>query len=178
MLFSFQKDERIDGSPTKIWVYGDTVTDEAKGDAIVAFENSHDAVSVVECINNTQFLGYTLGLTMAETEDSQILNLETVSQLDSGPFQSALDFGADSITTRDHGGESAGDLGGEDYHGKGGGSFLASVGGGGRGRGGSDSKPWQQEGDWPCPNARFVSDLLPIFRTLKFATLIVGIAGI
>lgn len=28
--------------------------------------------------------------------------------------------------------------------------------GGGRGQGEIDPRPWQQEGDWPCPNSRFV----------------------
>lgn len=150
MLFSFQKEKWI-GSP-RIWVYRDTVTNESKGDAIVAFENSHDAVAAVEYINNTQFLGFTLSVTMAETEDHQLLNLETVS-FDSGPFQSALDFGGVSIMTRDHGREIAGELGGEGY-GKVAGSCTALV--GGRGQAGMDCKPWQQEGDWPCPNLRFV----------------------
>lgn len=153
MLFLFQKDKWI--GFTEIWVYRDTVTNETKGDTIVAFENSHDAVSAVKCTKNTQFLGFMLSFTMTGTKDSDLLNLETVS-LAPDPFQSALDFGADSIVTQDHGADSAGELGGEEY-GKGTANYTFSV--GGRGRGGLDSKPWQQEGDWPCPNLRSVSDI-------------------
>lgn len=85
---------------------------------------------------------------MAGIKDAETHNLET-GALDSGPFQAAVDSGAQSFPTHVHGREIAGELGGED-HGKCAGFVIASV--EGRGRGGLDCKAWQQEGDWPCPN--------------------------
>lgn len=90
---------------------------------------------------------------MALAKDSQLLNLETVPTLISAPVQSVIELGADSNPTQDYGGDNAGDLGGGDYV-EGFGSLPVVV--SGRGRVGIDPKPWQQEGDWSCPNPRFV----------------------
>lgn len=87
---------------------------------------------------------------MGVAQDSQLSNLETVPTLISAPVQSVTELGAASILAQDYEGDGAEELGVGEYV-KGLGSLPTVV--SGRGRGGIDSKPWQQEGDWPCPNS-------------------------
>ncbi|XP_061342140.1 transcription initiation factor TFIID subunit 15 [Gastrolobium bilobum] len=118
-----KKDKRT-GRP-KIWLYRDKETNEPKGDATVTYEDPHAAVAAVEWFNNKDFHGNIIGVFIAESKnkDDQAYNSVVEPSV-------ADNVGALEETTRD------------------------VDGGSGRGRGQNDTsgKPWQQEGDWLCPN--------------------------
>lgn len=121
-----QKDKRS-GRP-KIWIYRDKATNEPKGDATVTYEDPHAALAAVEWFNNKDFHGATIGVFMAESKNKD----DTVSNV----IEQVINVPVDGIE------EGAADVNG-------------GV-GRGRGRGDASGKPWQQEGDWQCPNTRSV----------------------
>ncbi|KAG0574112.1 hypothetical protein KC19_VG235300 [Ceratodon purpureus] len=88
---------------------------------------------------------------MAVAKDPQMLNLETIPTVILAPVQSVMEIGADSNVIQHYGGDGYGELAKGELV-KTVGSLPAIV--SGRGRGGIDPRPWQQEGDWPCPNSR------------------------
>ncbi|KAG0574111.1 hypothetical protein KC19_VG235300 [Ceratodon purpureus] len=87
---------------------------------------------------------------MAVAKDPQMLNLETIPTVILAPVQSVMEIGADSNVIQHYGGDGYGELAKGELV-KTVGSLPAIV--SGRGRGGIDPRPWQQEGDWPCPNS-------------------------
>lgn len=125
-----KKDKRT--GRLKIWLYRDKETNEPKGDATVTYEDPHAAVAAVEWFNNKDFHGNTIGVFIAESKnkDDQAYNVAAAA------VEPAVadDVGGLEGTTKD------------------------VNGGSGRGRGQIDAsgKPWQQEGDWLCPNTRSV----------------------
>lgn len=89
---------------------------------------------------------------MAEIKnDSQPLSFEIPPPSISASFRGATEIEDDSVLPRDSEGENVEGPGGGDYEGGGGGGSYPGA-AGGRGRGHAEAKPWQQEGDWPCPN--------------------------
>lgn len=126
-IHALQKDKRT-GRP-KIWLYRDKETNEPKGDATVTYEDPHAAVAAVEWFNNKDFHGNTIGVYIAESKNK-----------DDQAYNSVVDpVVADNVGGLE---ETATDVNG--------------VSGRGRGQNDSSSKPWQQEGDWLCPNTRSV----------------------
>lgn len=122
-----QKDKRT-GRP-KIWLYRDKETDEPKGDATVTYEDPHAAVAAVEWFNNKDFHGNTIGVYIAESKNK-----------DDQTYNPVVEPGvADNVVGPE---ETEGDANG--------------VSGRGRGLIDASGKPWQQEGDWLCPNTRSV----------------------
>ncbi|CAA2992139.1 transcription initiation factor TFIID subunit 15 [Olea europaea subsp. europaea] len=117
-----KKDKRT-GSP-KIWLYRDKVTNEPKGDATVTYEDPHAALAAVEWFNNKDFHGATIGVFLAESK----------SKGDSGNHAGDQILGSDLSGLEE------------------GASDVNDGGGRGKGRGDASGKPWQQEGDWLCPN--------------------------
>ncbi|KAG8376825.1 hypothetical protein BUALT_Bualt09G0104100 [Buddleja alternifolia] len=117
-----QKDKRS-GRP-KIWIYHDKVTNEPKGDATVTYEDPPAALAAVEWFNNKDFQGATIGVFMAESKNKDEPESHT----------------ADQVITSDLNELEEGVMDGN------------GAGGRGRGRGDAVGKPWQQEGDWSCPN--------------------------
>lgn len=125
-----KKDKRT-GRP-KIWLYHDKVTNEPKGDATVTYEDPHAAVAAVEWFNNKDFHGAVIGVFIAESKskDEQLYNV-------------GINVGDPSFDNEF--------IGMED------GAKVMNEGvGRGRGRGDASGKPWQQDGDWLCPNTRSV----------------------
>lgn len=123
-----QKDKRT-GRP-KIWLYRDKETDEPKGDATVTYEDPHAAVAAVEWFNNKDFHGNAIGVYIAESKNKDDQAYNPVA--DPGV---AANVGEPEETARDVDG---------------------GVNGRGRGLNDASGKPWQQEGDWLCPNTRSV----------------------
>jgi hypothetical protein len=133
-LFSFsilvlQKDKRT-GRP-KIWLYRDKETNEPKGDATVTYEDPHAAAAAVEWFNNKDFHGNTIGVFIAESKNK-----------DDQTYNSIADPGIAGNVVAPEETEAESDVNG--------------VNGRGRGQIDASSKPWQQEGDWMCPNTRSV----------------------
>lgn len=122
-----QKDKRT-GRP-KIWLYRDKETNEPKGDATVTYEDPHAALAAVEWFNNKDFHGNIIGVYIAESKNK-----------DDQAYNPVADpVVADNVDVPE---ETAKDVDG--------------VGGRGRGQNDASGKPWQQEGDWMCPNTRSV----------------------
>lgn len=133
-----------------ISLYLDKIAQEPNGDATVAFEDPDAAAAAVKWYNNTEFNGNKISVSPIEGVES--LNFVGTSVTLSYPtMQGVSEHGTNSTFA----GETCGSHGGE-Y----GGNFEISGGPvdleGVRRRGRGDGKPWQQEGDWPCPNSRFV----------------------
>ena len=156
-----QKDKRT-GNP-KIWIYRDKITNEPKGDATITYEDPHAATAAVEWFNSTEFHGNIISVSIAENKkDVQPLVPEIVPPMMDAPLQGVAEFGTDPNLGGEYSGDYGGEYGGEHGGGAGGPPGLA----GGRGRGRGDGKPWQQEGDWPCPNPRSVTTLVSSIRLL------------
>ncbi|CAM8935759.1 unnamed protein product [Rhodiola kirilowii] len=119
-----KKDKRT-GLP-KIWLYHDKVTNEPKGDATVTYEDPHAALAAVEWFNNKEFHGNTIGVFIAESKNKDDYNGGLVRG--GGPVLG----GEVSITEEDANANDSGELD--------------------KGPGGATGKPWQQDGDWMCPN--------------------------
>lgn len=128
-----QKDKRT-GRP-KIWLYKDKVTDEPKGDATVTYEDPHAAMAAVDWFNNKEFHGSFIGVQIAETKNKDT-GFSDVVALAPAPPVNIIE--TDFVATADP----------DDVVGGGAGQ--------GRGRGDAQGKPWQQDGDWQCPNTRSV----------------------
>lgn len=122
-----QKDKRT-GRP-KIWLYRDKETDEPKGDATVTYEDPHAAVAAVEWFNSKDFHGNAIGVYIAESKNKDDQAYNPVP--DPGV---AANVGEPEETARD----------------------IDGANGRGRGLNDASGKPWQQEGDWLCPNTRSV----------------------
>ena len=115
----------------KIWLYRDKVTNEPKGDATVTYEDPHAALAAVEWFHNKDFHGSIIEVYMAESKTKDSGDQSYTQQ-----FNHAADPSIE------------GDLGGQDD--------VSDGGGRGRGRGDASAKVWQQDGDWLCPNTRYV----------------------
>ncbi|KAK2435040.1 transcription initiation factor TFIID subunit 15b [Trifolium repens] len=120
-----KKDKRT-GRP-KIWLYRDKETNEPKGDATVTYEDPHAAAAAVEWFNNKDFHGNTIGVFIAESKNK-----------DDQTYNSIADPGIAGNVVAPEETETESDVNG--------------VNGRGRGQIDASSKPWQQEGDWMCPN--------------------------
>ncbi|KAJ6801200.1 transcription initiation factor TFIID subunit 15-like [Iris pallida] len=118
-----KKDKRT-GQP-KIWLYKDKITNDPKGDATVTYEDPHAALAAVEWFHNKDFHGSVIEVYIAESKSK-----DSGDQLYS---QQVIDVDP----------RAEGAFGGEED---------ADGGGKGRGRGDTSAKPWQQDGDWSCPN--------------------------
>lgn len=129
-IYALQKDKRT-GRP-KIWLYRDKETHEPKGDATVTYEDPHAASAAVEWFNNKDFHGNTIGVFIAESKNKDDQVADPVVAV-------AVPVAVDVVGELE---ETDRDING----------------GSGRGRGQHDAsgKPWQQEGDWMCPNTRSV----------------------
>ncbi|KAL5565812.1 hypothetical protein UlMin_028976 [Ulmus minor] len=126
-----KKDKRT-GRP-KIWFYRDKATNEPKGDATVTYEDPHAALAAVEWFNNKDFHGNIIGVHIAESKTK-----------DDNTYNS----GAAGVGVGDASVVAEGDSAGLEEPSQ----DLNGGGGRGRGRGDASGKPWQQEGDWQCPN--------------------------
>ncbi|CAM8936741.1 unnamed protein product [Rhodiola kirilowii] len=119
-----KKDKRT-GKP-KIWLYHDKVTNEPKGDATVTYEDPHAALAAVEWFNNKEFHGNTIGVFIAESKNKDDYSGGTIRGGDPilGGDVSRIedDPNVNGIVELD------------------------------KGRGDASAKPWQQDGDWACPN--------------------------
>lgn len=122
-----KKDKRT-GKP-KIWLYHDKETNEPKGDATVTYEDPHAAVAAVEWFNNKDFHGNTIGVYIAESKNKDDQTYTAIAD----PVVAGTDVGPEETE-----------------------SDVDGVNGRGRGQIDGSSKPWQQEGDWMCPNTRSV----------------------
>lgn len=122
-----QKDKRT-GRP-KIWLYHDKETNEPKGDATVTYEDPHAAVAAVEWFNNKDFHGNTIGVYIAESKNKDDQTYTAIAE----PVVAGTDVRPEETE-----------------------SDVDGVNGRGRGQIDASSKPWQQEGDWMCPNTRSV----------------------
>lgn len=118
-----KKDKRT-GKP-KIWLYHDKETNEPKGDATVTYEDPHAAVAAVEWFNNKDFHGNTIGVYIAESKNKDDQTYTAIAD----PVVAVTDVGPEETE-----------------------SDVDGVNGRGRGQIDASSKPWQQEGDWMCPN--------------------------
>ncbi|RZC74999.1 hypothetical protein C5167_050480 [Papaver somniferum] len=124
-----KKDKRT-GRP-KIWFYRDKVTNEPKGDATITYEDPHAAQAAVDWFNKKDFHGNIIEVYIAEAKNKDDVLYNSGQQ---------MNLVEDPIVVGDFGGQE------ED---------TTDVNGGeGRGRGRVDAsgKPWQQDGDWSCPN--------------------------
>lgn len=112
-------------------MYKDKITNEPKGDATVTYEDPHAASAAVEWFHNKEFHGNIIEVVIAESKGKDSFDLQSIQVSDPSAFDGQED-------SRD----------------------LRGGGGGGRGRGRGEGKPWQQDGDWPCPNTRSVNVIL------------------
>ncbi|KAJ4765330.1 hypothetical protein LUZ62_075705 [Rhynchospora pubera] len=120
-----KKDKRT-GRP-KIWLYKDKLTDEPKGDATVTYEDPHAAIAAVDWFNNKLFHGTIIGVQIAQTKTKDsfdALHTHTINMLPDFPVPVPQEVDDD----------------------------LNGAAGRGRGRADAQVKPWQQDGDWLCPN--------------------------
>lgn len=120
-----KKDKRT-GRP-KIWLYKDKLTDEPKGDATVTYEDPHAAMAAVDWFNNKDFHGSVIGVQIAESKSKDAAFEVVVAPSNA---MATADFVAEVAPEED----------------------VAGGAGRGRGRGDAQGKPWQQDGDWLCPN--------------------------
>lgn len=147
-----------------IWLHRDKITQELNGDATVAFEDPHAAAAAVEWFNNTEMNGHVISVSV--TEGVQCLNLVAMSPTTGNrTIYGVPEHGADSRYAGEAGGYYGVEFGGN-FEGAGGPIDLEE----GRRRGRVDGKPWQQEGDWPCPNSRSVSSLVVGFGYFSWPT--------
>ncbi|KAF5747416.1 transcription initiation factor TFIID subunit 15 isoform X2 [Tripterygium wilfordii] len=116
------KKDKRTGRP-KIWLYRDKETDEPKGDAMITYEDPHAALAAIEWFNNKDFHGNIIGVLMAQSKSKD----DHLYNLEADPAGDNLDGLESSMDMNDGGGR-------------------------GRGRGDATAKPWQQDGDWMCPN--------------------------
>ncbi|KAI3922857.1 hypothetical protein MKW98_006988 [Papaver atlanticum] len=124
-----KKDKRT-GRP-KIWFYRDKVTNEPKGDATITFEDPHAAQAAVDWFNKKDFHGNIIEVYIAEAKNKDDVSYNSGQQ---------MNLVEDPIVVGDFAGqeEDATDVNGGE--------------GKGRGRVDASGKPWQQDGDWSCPN--------------------------
>lgn len=142
--------DRTSGAPM-IWLCRDKSTQELNGDATIFFEDPHAALAAVEWLNNTELNGNIISVSV--TEAMQYLNLVATSPTIGNPIMNCVsEQWADSGFAGDAGGYYGAEFGGT-FGGAGGPVDLE----GGIRRGRVDCKPWQQEGDWPCPNSSCVN---------------------
>ncbi|CAK9219196.1 unnamed protein product [Sphagnum troendelagicum] len=127
----------------KIWIYRDKVTNQPKGDATVTYEDPHAAGAAVEWFNNTDFHGNVISVSIAESKKdvAAVMPIESVLPMIHNSMPGLPEYDPQVVGEY---GENYGEMGGE--------GGPAGSAGAGRGRGQGDGKPWQQEGDWPCPN--------------------------
>ncbi|WCJ28555.1 TBP-associated factor 15 [Euphorbia peplus] len=133
-----KKDKRT-GRP-KIWFYRDKMTNELKGDATVTYEDPHAALAAVEWFNNKDFHGNMIGVFMAESKNKEDHTYNSVAN------PNVVEPGDVAVLEEE--------------------SKDDTDGGSGRGGGKVDAsgKPWQQEGDWLCPNTSSCSNVNFAFR--------------
>jgi RNA recognition motif-containing protein len=148
-----QKDKRT--NLPKIWIYRDKVTNQPKGDATVTYEDPHAAGAAVEWFNNTDFHGNVISVSIAESKK------DITPMLSIDPLPPMIQNSVPGLSEYDP--QMLGEYG-ENHGGMGGEGGPVGPPGAGRGRGQGDGKPWQQEGDWPCPNPRSVMTLVSSIR--------------
>ena len=124
----------------KIWLYRDRDTGLPKGDATVSYADPHAAEAAVSWFNNTEFMGSTLAVSLAERKGGgDSLNLPASHYAD--PLGRDADSGNAHPTPNPPVTAASSDV---------------PVGGGGNtpaGVGGAQPKPkTTRDGDWPCPN--------------------------
>lgn len=142
LLLEICQKDKRTGRP-KIWLYKDKVTDEPKGDATVTYEDPHAAMAAVDWFNNKEFHGSIIGVQIAETKSKDAFDVVPNNNM-------ATDFVAEAPP--DEG--------------------VDGGAGRGRGRGDAQGKPWQQDGDWLCPNTRSVLiGEQPLLNSLSFPNL-------
>jgi RNA recognition motif-containing protein len=148
-----QRDKRT--NLPKIWIYRDKVTNQPKGDATVTYEDPHAAGAAVEWFNNTDFHGNVISVSIAESKKdvAAVMPIESVLPMIHNSMPGLPEYDPQVVGEY---GENYGEMGGE--------GGPAGSAGAGRGRGQGDGKPWQQEGDWPCPNPRSVMTLVSSIR--------------
>ncbi|CAI7879389.1 unnamed protein product [Closterium sp. NIES-54] len=130
----------------KVWLYRDKESMALKGDATVTYEDPFAAAAAVDWFHNKDFHGRTIAVSLAQTKHG-----------------SAGGAGGGGAGGGAGGGNGyPGDVSGRGEEGGGGGEMRGAVGagGGGGGDGGAvaaaaQGKPWQQSGDWMCPNATY-----------------------
>ncbi|CAM6045734.1 unnamed protein product [Sphagnum compactum] len=136
-----KKDKRT--NLPKIWIYRDKVANQPKGDATITYEDPHAAGAAVEWFNNTDFHGNVISVSIAESKKDMI------PMLSIDPLPPMIQNSVPGLPEYDP--QMLGEYG-ENHGGMGGEGGPVELPGAGRGRGQGDGKPWQQEGDWPCPN--------------------------
>jgi hypothetical protein len=124
----------------RIWLYRDRDTGLPKGDATVSYADPHAAEAAVSWFNNTEFMGSTLAVSLAERKGGgDSLNLPASHYAD--PLGRDADSGNAHPTPNPPVTAASSDV---------------PVGGGGNtpaGVGGAQPKPkTTRDGDWPCPN--------------------------
>ncbi len=131
------------------------MTNQPKGDATVTYEDPHAAGAAVEWFNNTDFHGTVISVSIAESKKdvAAVMPIESVLPMIHNSMPGLPEY--DPQVVEEYG-ENYGEMGGE--------GGPAGSAGAGRGRGQGDGKPWQQEGDWPCPNPRSVMTLVSSIR--------------
>ncbi|GBG58823.1 hypothetical protein CBR_g224 [Chara braunii] len=122
-----KKDKRT--NRPRIWLYRDKATNEPKGDATVTYEDPHAAAAAVDWFDRKEFHGAIISVSLAENKKQ----IAVGDGMGLGVMV-AGDAAAPSSNMQ-------AELGGVGCHGRGRGE-PPSAGG----------KPWQQDGDWSCPN--------------------------
>ncbi|CAI5467432.1 unnamed protein product [Closterium sp. Yama58-4] len=119
----------------KVWLYRDKESMALKGDATVTYDDPFAAAAAVEWFNNKEFHGRTIAVSLAQTKHG----------------------GAGGGGGGGNGFGHSGDVSGRGEEGGGGGEMRGAGGGdGGAVAAAAQGKPWQQQGDWMCPNATYV----------------------
>ena len=137
-----------------IRLHRDKASQELNGDATLAFEDPHVAAAAVNLYNNTEFNGNIINVLPIEGVRS--LNIVATSvTIGYSSMQGVPDHGTNSNFSGDTCSSHSGEYGGN-LEGAGGLVDLEA----GRRNGRLDGKRWQQEGDWPCPNTRYVTSLV------------------
>ncbi|XP_078428748.1 TBP-associated factor 15 [Wolffia australiana] len=116
------KKDKRTGQP-KIWIYKDKITNDPKGDATVTYEDPHAASAAVEWFHDKEFHGKNIEVCIADSKGKDSFDHQNIQVS-----------------------EAVGSFGGQEENLDLKGCSL------GRGRGRGEGKPWQQDGDWPCPN--------------------------
>ena len=166
-----QKD-KTSGAPL-IWLHRDKITQDLNGDATIAFEDLHTVAAAVKWYNNSEFIGNIISVSPVEGVQSPNCVATSVT-IGYPTMQGVPEHGMNSTFSGETCGSHGGDYG-VNLDGDGGPVDLE----GSRRRGHVDGKPWQQEGDWPCPNSRYVTSLVskihllhpPLINALIFLSL-------
>ncbi|GJP54198.1 hypothetical protein CLOM_g13294 [Closterium sp. NIES-68] len=135
----------------KVWLYRDKESMALKGDATVTYEDPFAAAAAVDWFHNKDFHGKAIAVSLAQTKHgsgggASVGGGAGVGGGGDGHGYSAGDGGFGR-------GEEAG--GGGEMRGAGAGDAVlgGAPGDGGGAVAAGPGKPWQQQGDWMCPNA-------------------------